>query len=136
MKCNEVRIVISAGYSSKTGGKHSIKVMAYPKEGGSQVVMHARNVPNEATTANQSEYSALLCALTYLKGLLDRMDGRRFGVPVTIYSKNQVLVYQVNGVDKVKAEGLVQYNEMAVQMLGLVGATLQHASKAQIEASL
>jgi ribonuclease HI len=104
-------------------------------EGGSQVILHAKNVANEATTSNQSEYSGLLCSLNYLKGLLDRMNGRKFGVPITIYSKNQVLVCQVNGVDKVKAEGLVQYNQMAVQLLGTVGATVQHASKAQIDGS-
>lgn len=75
-------------------------------------------------TNNEAEYQALINALTYLKGLQQRM-GRQ--VSTTVYMDSKLVVDSMTG-GKMKAQNLIPLRDQARELLTATGATIERIS--------
>lgn len=96
---------------------------SYEITSGGEVLCHQREEYGNNITNNQAEYMTLIRALEWL----DRyVEGRRSGARVHIHGDSQLVINQVTGKWKIKAEQLRPYAERIRSLLsGYRNATIE-----------
>lgn len=132
MKRKEVKfLIIYADGGCKRNGKANPQaygtfvVIAVKADGSHVKVKQATEQFPNLKTNNQSEYQALINALSYVSELIDKS----FTFPTTIVMDSELVVKQTNGEMKVKAPGLVELNNKAKSLLKKTGAVLEYRER-------
>ncbi|MGN6483152.1 MAG: ribonuclease HI family protein [Thermomicrobiales bacterium] len=95
---------------------------------GGEVLCHEREDYGNAITNNQAEYLTLIRALEWLDRFL---EGQRGGARVRINGDSQLVINQVTGKWKIKAEQLRPYAErIRSLMAGYQSATIEWHARA------
>ena len=111
------------GASKGNPGPAGIGVVV--KDGEGRVIRRLARSIGEATN-NTAEYRALLEALKEAY----RLNPARSGVGILICSDSELLVKQINGIYKVRAEGLLPlFNQAKAALRGLKGAQVTHIDR-------
>lgn len=95
---------------------------------GGEVICHQREEYGNNVTNNQAEYLTLIRALEWLDRFL---DGQRSSAKVRINGDSQLVINQVTGKWKIKAEQLRPYAErIRALMAGYASATIEWHARA------
>ncbi|MGC4105966.1 MAG: ribonuclease HI family protein [Thermomicrobiales bacterium] len=101
---------------------------SYEITSGGEVIRHQREEYGNNITNNQAEYLTLIKALEWLDLLL---EGQRSGATVHINGDSQLVINQVTGKWKIKAEQLRPYAErIRSLMVGYKSATIAWHARA------
>ncbi len=112
-----------------------MRVVAYKPDGTKQIVLEVQSLKNDAETSAEAEYKAVLAALEYLEGLVDKM-GHPMPCKTTVYTASKFVVEQLNERADCKAMNLVEFRNTGWRSISKTGAVVEQASKELIKASL